>query len=221
MSKAQEQSPWLSSKWWIIGNVIALPLAGFSIFAIAGFSAWGASFNGFDFQLWATFLPAVMVAGGLCGAVLGLLQGVALRSERVRISHWVIATSLGMAFDAVLAYIGWQLFALAESNTLPAGLEQLAYIAFAVLAAFHGCSLAYVQWLVFRRKGYSYLAAWPWIAGVSWSILTPFLYAFTVDFWTSSGTVMLGEYGAVYIPFLLFSLPYIALTTMLWRRKVE
>lgn len=219
MLKTRSQESWLSSKWWIIINLAVLPFAGLAIFIIAGFVSWGASFNGFDLQLWVQLLPGVIVAGGVCGAVLGLLQGFALRSKCIRKVYWVIATSLGMAIDAVLAYGAWQLFSLAESKILPAQVNPLAYTVFVFLAVFHGCSLGFVQWIALRREGCSGMALWPWLAGLSWSFLTPFLYVFTMDFWMPIEDYPFGEFGVIYFPFLMFSLPYVLLTTVLWTTR--
>jgi hypothetical protein len=220
--KFQQQKGWSSIKWWIVVNVVALPFAGFAIFVIAGFTSWGASFNGFDIKLWAQFLPVVFVAGGVCGIALGLLQGYVLRRERIKVSSWLMTTSLGMAFDAVLAYTGWQLFSLTQSNTLPIRMNLLVFTVFGILAVFHGCSLAGAQWMTLRRSGWLHSFVWIWLAGISWSILTPFPLAFLIETIQANKLPIdppLGTETVIFILFpLLLSLPYIVATTYLLER---
>jgi len=209
------------TKWWVIANLIALPLFSFAIFFDLAFASWGMSFTRFRWQLWVELLPGVILAAGICGLVIGLVQGSALRIKGIKVFGWTLATATGVAGGVTLLYVAWHLFPLAESISeqwnMPLPSRPLAYIVSILLVVFHGCPMAFLQWRVLRFECYFTLASWPWGAGLTWSLLTPTLFIIIDHGWEGIAAWILDAMFPFL--FLLLPLPYIVLTTLLWKRR--
>lgn len=84
------------TKWWVITNLIALPLFSFAMFFDLTFATWGMSFTRFTWQLWVELLPGVILAAGICGLVIGVVQGSVLRIKGIKVFGWTLATTIGV-----------------------------------------------------------------------------------------------------------------------------
>jgi hypothetical protein len=145
----------------------------------------------------------------------------------VALLAWTLATSGGLALAAVLASVAWILRTWALSTPavgqLPGWGAGLALGGFWLLASGHGCALAGVQSLALRNARTAAdqpsRAAWLWGAGLTWSLLTPFAYILTERWWQALALALPlpVDFGGLYLPFLLFALPYVFVTARLWR----
>jgi hypothetical protein len=200
---------------WVLVNVVALPLVSWVVLIVVSGVVAGVTYSGAELRLSLQFLPLVIIAGAICGLILGLIQGWALRSYGIGVSTWTTATTIGMALDFAVVYGVW--FLRAFSGTFAEG-------AFWILAVVHGCSLAAAQWLALRRSCQPPMSsAWIWLAGISWSIVTPFLLALQVGP-ASTNEPQFEGLAALAVPILflaplLLSLPYIVVTTYLLERQ--
>lgn len=213
-------NPALRSHWWAPVNLVAAPLVGIAALLGLVFTAWISSY-GITLPGVRMMLTWLLPLGVALGLALGLLQALALRG-RVAILPWTAATAAGLALDAALIAAAWILRSWGEQpaavSHLPGWGVLLAQAGFWLLAVGHGCALAGVQSLALPSKPSR--AAWLGGAGLTWSLLTPFAYILTEQWWSALALALPlpVDEGVLYLPFLLMALPYVIVTTRLWRR---
>jgi hypothetical protein len=220
------QATWLRRQGWALVNLIVLPPVGMAALLILVFTYWVGSPAVFQLRASLALLPWAMLLGAGLGLALGLLQALALRG-RVALLRWTLATGAGLAVSGGLVFVGWVLRLWSEQplavSQLSAWGDSLAQGGFWLLALGHGCALAAAQgWALGSGQlpvnGPS-RRAWLWGAGLTWSLLTPFAYILTEAWWQALALALPlpVDFGGLYLPFLLFSLPYVIVTTRLWR----
>ncbi len=203
---------------WTLTNLLAAPLAGIALFLGLVFVAWIHPV-GTNVPNMLAMLAWMLPLGGGVGLVFGLLQAMALRG-RVTLLRWTAATTVGLALDAGLMAAAWILRVCGEQpavvSQLPGWGAGLALGGFWLLAVGHGCALAGVQSLALPGKPRR--GVWLLGAGLTWSLLTPFPFILTERWWAALALALPlpVDLGGLYLPFLIFALPYVIVTGRLW-----
>lgn len=149
---------------WTAANALGLGVAFVAYLQIGMLAKYGLDFERYwQWQEQAVEDSLVSYAGILvelvvAGAILGASQALVLRSHRLRVISWVLATALGFA---LLAAVFWPLMAAGVLGIIPGPVEP-------ILFTVGGCILAGIcQYLVLRRQGIA-ASRWLllWVVGV-------------------------------------------------------
>lgn len=149
---------------WTAANALGLGVAFVVYLQIPMLAKYGLDFERYwQWQEQAVGHSIVSYAGillslSMAGAILGASQALVLRSHRLRVISWVLATALGFA---LLAAVFWPLMANGVLGIIPGPVEP-------ILFTVGGCILAGIcQYLVLRRQGIA-ASRWLllWVVGV-------------------------------------------------------
>ncbi len=149
---------------WTAANALGLGVAFVAYLQIGMLAKYGLDFERYwQWQEQAVGHSIVSYAGillslSMAGAILGASQALVLRSHRLRVISWVLATALGFA---LLAAVFWPLMANGVLGIIPGPVEP-------ILFTVGGCILAGIcQYLVLRRQGIA-ASRWLllWVVGV-------------------------------------------------------